>query len=137
MDSIKDKLNIDLINAYSNLYDEQAIDRQIEIEKQQTEHHIPGKNYVGPGTKIATRIRKGIKPNGKLDKLAQIHDVDYLDKTMTRDEADKKMADGLPIGMRQIVRAALKIGDKLKIGKKDNSQQSTDAAVALRKYILE
>lgn len=60
-------------------------------ENEQTEWHFPGHNYLGPGTKVATRIIRGDQPVNIYDKLARQHDIDYLRTDITQYEADNKM----------------------------------------------
>lgn len=43
----------------------------------QTELHVPGFNYLGPGTKLEKRLIRGDKPTSNLDKLAMDHDIYY------------------------------------------------------------
>ena len=50
----------------------------IEDEKINTEFHLPGYNYCGPGTKVVTRILKGDKGINELDEACRIHDIEYL-----------------------------------------------------------
>lgn len=40
--------------------------------------HYPGLNYMGPGTHAVKRIMNDVKPNGPVDSIAQLHDVDFL-----------------------------------------------------------
>jgi len=136
MEKIRPHLDIDIINKYSQLYDEQAIDRQIQLEKGNKEYHFPGTKFFGPGTKIATKIANNVQPSNRLDKAARQHDIDYLDGTMTREEADNKFNNKIPIWLRPAVALGMKVGKELNIGKKNkNDRNSTDAAVALRKIV--
>jgi hypothetical protein len=54
------------------------LESQFSNEKHNTELHIPGTNYIGPGTKIATRVMTGVKPTSDVDHVALHHDIDYL-----------------------------------------------------------
>jgi hypothetical protein len=47
-------------------------------ENGQTEWHIPGQNFSGPGTKVVQRILNGVLPNNKTDAVTMLHDIDYL-----------------------------------------------------------
>lgn len=54
-------------------------------------------NYIGPGTDLLTRLKRGDKPIVKSDKVAQAHDIRY---TLSKDikeikEADSKMVNKL------------------------------------------
>lgn len=127
-------INIDIINKYSQLYDEQAISKQIEKEKNNKQFHVPGYNYLGPGTKIGTNIIKGKKPINHLDELARRHDLDYLDGTKSRKEADEIMLRDLKLPIKPIIKASLSLGRKFNIGNKNiNNQDETDAYLALTK----
>lgn len=55
------------------------------------EMHVPGYNYLGPGTKLDERLAKGDKPINKLDEAAMHHDIYYKHhkKTKDRHKADK------------------------------------------------
>lgn len=57
---------------------------------------IPG-NYCGPSTLILDRIKEGVKPLNKVDKVCQGHDIRYsLSSNIDGiKEADKKMVDKL------------------------------------------
>jgi len=41
------------------------------------EHHFPGYQYLGPGTKYKTRQALGIEPINDLDRIAMYHDSQY------------------------------------------------------------
>jgi len=41
------------------------------------EHHFPGYQYLGPGTKFKTRQALGIEPINDLDRVAYFHDSQY------------------------------------------------------------
>lgn len=56
----------------------------MEAEKQQTEMHYPGTQYLGPGTHIGTKIIKQIKPKSYIDGIAMQHDIDYLKSAGSR-----------------------------------------------------
>ena len=54
-------------------------------------------NYIGPGTDLLTRLKRGDEPIVKSDKVAQAHDIRY---TLSKDinnikDADRKMVDKL------------------------------------------
>lgn len=50
------------------------------------EYHIPGYNYLGPGTHIRQRLSEGVQPINSLDTIAQQHDLAYI--TTDHDIAD-------------------------------------------------
>lgn len=39
--------------------------------------HLPGHNFLGPGTTVLQNIALGLKPVDEDDYVAQIHDLDY------------------------------------------------------------
>lgn len=49
------------------------------FSKQDTslELHLPFMNYMGPGTHVAERLRKGILPVSHGDAVALVHDIEY------------------------------------------------------------
>jgi hypothetical protein len=55
------------------------------------EMHVPGYEYLGPGTKLQEKLRKGVKPINKLDEAALEHDKVYYNTgdTKERAKADK------------------------------------------------
>lgn len=54
------------------------------------EYHLPGHNYMGPGTKVVDRLKMGALPTSYGDTLALNHDIDYL---QARDGKDTFIAD--------------------------------------------
>lgn len=42
--------------------------------------HLPGSNYIGPGTDVYTRILDDVKPTSYNDERALIHDLQYSAK---------------------------------------------------------
>jgi len=92
-------------------------------EEKSFEWHIPFHNYAGPGTHINERINKGDKPINDLDKASMIHDIDYLNPYITKEQADKQFVDNLkrhghPI-LGAIAKLAFKIGNGLASDGKD------------------
>ena len=57
------------------------------------ELHWPGYQYMGPGTKLAKRLRRGDPGINQLDKIAKQHDIDYSHAQNFQDKwkADTKM----------------------------------------------
>ena len=39
------------------------------------EKHFPGYNFAGPGTNVAWRLKRGVKPVNKIDAAALQHDL--------------------------------------------------------------
>ena len=63
------------------------------IDNLPLEVHVPGYEYLGPGTNLDLKLSQGVKPKNKLDEAAQNHDIAYarssdVDK---RHEADYKL----------------------------------------------
>ena len=54
-----------------------ALDIQKLIEKTGKEFHWPKMNYLGPGTRLKERVRRGDRGVNRLDELAKIYDIDY------------------------------------------------------------
>src|SRR6266576_44470 len=55
------------------------------------EAHLPGGyKYAGPGTKLAQKLEKGVKPKNKLDEAAMYHDIVY---TKSNNLADRHNGD--------------------------------------------
>jgi len=48
------------------------------MKNSNTELHLPGQNFTGPGTRIVTRILNGVMPTNKTDAITMLHDIDYL-----------------------------------------------------------
>ncbi|PFX12036.1 hypothetical protein AWC38_SpisGene24065 [Stylophora pistillata] len=69
------------------------IDLQKWINKLGVEFHWPGYLYMGPGTKLAMRLKRGDLGINRLDKLAKQHDIDYSEAKNLADKhkADRKM----------------------------------------------
>ena len=57
------------------------------------EVHWPGYQFMGPGTKLAKRLKRGDPGINRLDKIAKQHDIDYSHAKNLRDKwkADTKM----------------------------------------------
>ena len=70
-----------------------ALDIQKLIEKTGKEFHWPKMNYLGPGTQLQKRLRRGDQGVNRLDGLAKIHDIDYSKAKNLQDKwkADDKM----------------------------------------------
>lgn len=61
------------------------------INKLPLEMHLPGYNYLGPGTYLDTKYPKNVAPINKLDEAAREHDLSYhFNRTVeSRREADR------------------------------------------------
>ena len=63
------------------------------IAKTGKEFHWPGYQYMGPGTHLAKRLRRGDPGINRLDQIAKQHDIDYSRAKNLQDKwkADTKM----------------------------------------------
>ena len=70
-----------------------AVDVQKWIAKTGREFHWPGYQYMGPGTHLAKRLKRGDPGINRLDKIAKQRDIDYgLAKNLQdKWKADTKM----------------------------------------------
>lgn len=59
------------------------------------EAHLPGYNFLGPGTKLRKRLARGDKGINKLDEAAKRHDIAYSKNkdVEKRHEADRELAE--------------------------------------------
>ena len=69
------------------------LDAQKWISKLGVEFHPPGYQYMGPGTKLEKRLKRGDLGKNRLDRIAKQHDIDYSKAKNIRDKwkADEKM----------------------------------------------
>ena len=70
-----------------------AVDVQKWIAKTGKEFHWPGYQYMGPGTHLAKRLKRGDPGINRLDQIAKQHDIDYSRAKNLQDKwkADTKM----------------------------------------------
>jgi len=70
-----------------------VVDVQKWIAKTGKEFHWPGYQYMGPGTHLAKRLKRGDPSINRLDKIAKQHDIDYSRAKNLQDKwkADTKM----------------------------------------------
>ena len=47
------------------------------IDNLPLEVHVPGYEYLGPGTNLDLKLSQGVKPKNKLDEAAKNHDIAY------------------------------------------------------------
>ena len=100
-----------------------ALDIQKLIEKTGKEFHWPKMNYLGPGTRLKERLRRGDRGKNRLDELAKIHDIDYSKAKNLQDKwkADDKMIQaitnlpGKKTKQERIVKAIMQAKRKLKL----------------------
>lgn len=89
-----------------------SLDVQNLIGKLGVEFHVPGYQYLGPGTKLKKRLARGDPGINRLDRIAKQHDIDYSRARNLRDKhtADKKMVkaiDNLP-GRKTLTERAIR-----------------------------
>ena len=100
-----------------------ALDIQKLIEKTGKEFHWPRENYLGPGTRLQQRLKRGDRSINRLDELAKIHDIDYSKAKSLKDKwkADDKMIraitnlPGKKTKQERIVKAIMQTKRKLKL----------------------
>ena len=100
-----------------------ALDIQKLIEKTGKEFHWPRANYLGPGTRLQQRLKRGDRGINRLDELAKIHDIDYSKAKSLKDKwkADDKMIraitnlPGKKTKQERIVKAIMQTKRKLKL----------------------
>ena len=70
-----------------------GVDIQKWLAKTGIEFHWPGYQYMGPGTKLAKRLKRGDPGINRLDKIAKQHNIDYSHAQKLQDnwKADTKM----------------------------------------------
>ena len=70
-----------------------GLDIQKWLGKTGIEFHWPGYQFMGPGTKLAKRLKRGDPGINRLDKIAKQHDIDYSHAKNLRDKwkTDAKM----------------------------------------------
>ena len=63
------------------------------LNKTGIEFHWPGYQYMGPGTHLKERLKRGDPGINRLDKIAKQHDIDYSRAKNLQDKwkADAKM----------------------------------------------
>lgn len=62
------------------------LDIQKWISKSGSEFHWPGYQYLGPGTKLEQRLKRGDPGINRLDRIAKQHDIDYSKAKNLRDK---------------------------------------------------
>ena len=93
------------------------------IEKTGKEFHWPKMNYLGPGTRLKERLKRGDRGVNRLDELAKIHDIDYSKAKNLKDKwkADDKMIraitnlPGKKTKQERIVKTIMQTKRKLKL----------------------
>ena len=98
------------------------MDVQKVLAKTGIEFHWPGYQYMGPGTHLEKRLKRGDSGINRLDRISKTHDIDYsrARSLKAKHKADRKMIksiDKLPgkkskTGriVKNIMKAKLKLG---------------------------
>ena len=70
-----------------------ALDLQKMLAKTGIEFHWPGYQYMGPGTHLEKRLKRGDPGKNRLDRISKTHDIDYSKAKSLKDKhkADVKM----------------------------------------------
>ncbi len=70
-----------------------GLDVQKMLEKTGKEFHWPGYQFMGPGTHLEKRLKRGDPGINRLDRIAKQHDIDYSRARNLREkhQADRKM----------------------------------------------
>ena len=70
-----------------------GLDIQKWLNKTGIEFHWPGYQYMGPGTHLEKRLKRGNPGINRLDRIAKQHDIDYSRARTIQDKwkADDKM----------------------------------------------
>ena len=100
-----------------------ALDIQKWLGKTGMEFHWPGYQFMGPGTHLKKRLKRGDKGINRLDRLARQHDIDYSKSKNLQDKwkADRKMVTaiekfpGRKTMTERIVRRIMQAKMKLKL----------------------
>ena len=81
------------------------------IDNLPLELHVPGYEYLGPGTNLDLKLSQGVKPKNKLDEAAQNYDIAYTrsSDTAKRHEADYKLQED---AWKRVVADDSNIGEK-------------------------
>ena len=69
------------------------LDVQKVLAKTGREFHWPGYMYMGPGTHLEKRLKRGDPGINRLDRISKTHDIDYSKARSLKDKhkADRKM----------------------------------------------
>lgn len=100
-----------------------GFDIQKELQKTGLELHVPGYQFLGPGTKLKRRMARGDQGINRLDRIARQHDIDYSMSSSLQDKwkADDKMIrsiksiQGKRTNMEKIVQRVMQAKRLLKI----------------------
>ena len=99
-----------------------GVDIQKLLAKPGIEWHVPGYQFLGPGTHLEKRLKRGDRGKNRLDRIAKQHDIDYTQARSLKDKhrADRKMIrsiEQLP-GRKTLTEHAIKKIMQTKVGLK-------------------
>ena len=100
-----------------------GLDIQKWLTKTGKEFHWPGYQYLGPGTHLQKRLKRGDLGINRLDRIAKQHDIDYSRAKILRDKhaADSKMIKaidrlgGRKTNMEKVIKKIMQAEVKLKM----------------------
>ena len=100
-----------------------GLDIQKWLGKTGMEFHWPGYQYMGPGTKLEKRLKRGDPGTKRLDRIAKQYDIDYSKAKNLQDKwkADAKMIEsinklpGKKTLMERIVRKIMQAKKRFKL----------------------
>lgn len=74
-----------------------GLDIQKLLDKTGIEFHVPGYQYLGPGTKLKKLLARGDPGKNCQDRIAKQHDIDYFRAKNLQDKwvADAKMIESI------------------------------------------
>ena len=80
-------------SLYRTFQRRRGLDIQKWLAKTGREFHWPGYQYLGPGTHLKKRLKRGDPGVNRLDRIAKQHDIDCTRAKNLRDKhaADRKM----------------------------------------------
>ena len=70
-----------------------GLDIQKWLRKTGIEYHVPGYQFLGPGTKLKKRLARGDQGINRLDKIAKQHDIDYARAKNFRRQVESRHKD--------------------------------------------
>ena len=100
-----------------------GVDIQKLLSKTGIEYHVPGYQYLGPGTKLKKRLARGDPGKNRLDLIAKQHDIDYARAKNLQDKwrADAKMIEsinklpGKKTLTEKVIRKIMKVKKRMKL----------------------
>ena len=74
-----------------------GLDIQLMLNKTSVKFHLPGYQFLGPGTKLKKRLARGDPGKNRLERIAKQHDIDYSRAKSLQDKwvADAKRTESI------------------------------------------